>query len=238
MELFFQKKNAFTLIELLAVITTLAILALTLLPAIAANGRDSASIQCLNNLKTLGRAMFMYVDDNDDHLPTSDNIVWFQAYIPYLSEDEEASDLQNNHIFKCPDYPDPSQAITYAANNWAFSNLNDTVGSQISSFTEFSTVTRPAETVYLADYADPGVSDAEIVSEYLNSGDLVYHDVWAIEHLPYVKVRGGAQTLLSELRRVAKGRHGEGVNMLYFDGHANYMNSIDIVTDMWRMEKP
>ena len=59
----------FTLVELLAVVATLAILAAMLLPALARSRQKSSQAECLSNLKQLGHALQMYIDDNEDRLP-------------------------------------------------------------------------------------------------------------------------------------------------------------------------
>src|SRR5439155_20438681 len=65
------KRRGFTLIELLVVIAIIAILAAILFPVFA-QARDKArGAACLSNLKQMGMALMMYMQDNDE------KSVWF-----------------------------------------------------------------------------------------------------------------------------------------------------------------
>ncbi len=59
--------GAFTLIELLVVIAIIAILAALLLPALARAKQESQRASCLSNLKEMGIAFSLYLDENADH---------------------------------------------------------------------------------------------------------------------------------------------------------------------------
>lgn len=63
-------KRRFTLVELLIVISIIALLAAILLPALQKTRNRAREIQCLNNLKQNGLGLSVYAGDNNGLLPT------------------------------------------------------------------------------------------------------------------------------------------------------------------------
>ena len=62
-------KRAFTLIELLVVLAVIGILSSLLLPAVSRATEAGRSTACLGNLRQIGIALQLYVQDNQNRLP-------------------------------------------------------------------------------------------------------------------------------------------------------------------------
>ena len=115
-----MKKQKFTLIELLVVIAIIAILAAMLLPALSAARERARSASCLSNLKNLGLAHTIYMQDNDEHIIAYANAVngnngkkWPYLLMPYMDIDFPDGNGMNHTdwgytkkhqppIFNCP----------------------------------------------------------------------------------------------------------------------------------------
>ena len=129
------KRSGFTLIELLVVVAIIAILAAMLLPVLSQARKRARQAVCMNNLRQLGIAFTLYVEDYDGYFPPllygsstwSDwKMSWMQLIAPYIGMDLGKGQygweqIPLNSIFRCPSIQkkDPSgicAAYGYNAN--------------------------------------------------------------------------------------------------------------------------
>jgi prepilin-type N-terminal cleavage/methylation domain-containing protein/prepilin-type processing-associated H-X9-DG protein len=75
-----SRRAAFTLIELLMVITIIALLASMLLPAISTIQSRADSIACAQNLRSIGTAVQLYLQDHNQNFPAINPAVGPSVY--------------------------------------------------------------------------------------------------------------------------------------------------------------
>ena len=104
-------RQAFTLIELIVVISIIALLVGLLLPALGMARSSARRLQCMTLMVNIGQAMTMYTGDNDEWYPPSTHsfsvatpvAAWDVQLAPYLGFTELAGDPLSVNIFTSPE---------------------------------------------------------------------------------------------------------------------------------------
>ena len=221
--------KGFTLIELLVVIAIIAILAAILFPVFAQAREKARASSCLSNMKQIGTALQLYVDDWDETMPFGvsmyitppdgypgktymvyDNLVygnggnaytWMDAIFPYV---------KNVRLYHCPSIY--KGASGYAMNALLTTTLayDDVAGRSAIVWTNQSTETgRP-----LAEIASS--AKTVFVSENAYLPNSAYTMVMAA---PALLADYDNRLGVGELKAV---RHLGGSNFTFCDGHAKY----------------
>ena len=149
-----KSKNAFTLIELLVVISVIALLMAILMPALSAAKKRAGAAVCLSNLKQIGIGVFLYAESNNHILPRgmSDipgQVLWFDAFMPYLKDAYDVNDYRNVKIYRCPNYPNRNQTICYVINAWGWSTKTKdlTKTNEVCTPSHISVFRKPARMI-------------------------------------------------------------------------------------------
>ncbi len=236
-----RKIKAFTLVELLVVISIIALLLAVLMPALGKTRDQARSILCASNLKTIGMADIMYSQESDGwHLPAyyhdsprdpdGYQRLWFQNPLfvmladlkgrhneedQYIFEEEAITDTPQLKDFKCPyDKRTVENGGLHLEGGWLV---------QGSSYAMNMESLRPmgggwrSNKVY-ALKTDQVVKPAEKIHFMDGQWFVVY-----IQGAEYKRIWDVCGDVMGCIEwDSASYRHDEGANIAFYDGHVEY----------------
>ncbi len=199
-----KRQSAFTLIELLVVIAIIAILAAILFPVFAQAREKARQTQCLSNMRQMGIAVQMYLQDYDEQFPLDSHTgtnapwVWLNTLQPYV---------KTTLLYRCPSDPSVNwerplpgyrnvRRTSYGTNYWMLPRYDDCTG-----YNTLASITSPANTIYIAEMREN------------TTGDHFHPAMW---------VWPNNCGFYQPEQELAMTWHSGGTNYTFVDGHAKW----------------
>jgi prepilin-type N-terminal cleavage/methylation domain-containing protein/prepilin-type processing-associated H-X9-DG protein len=230
-----SQRRGFTLIELLVVIAIIAILAAILFPVFARARENARKSTCQSNLKQIGTANSMYLQDYDQVMPRwilaspaktgriyTDYFYWYELLVPYM---------KNDAVWRCP-----SDSTPYVSTGPppVDQRLNVSYGMNCAHNTALGNLGRGP---FNSGSGNVGHADAAIEDP---AGTILCADSESIGAMPYnyndVSFTGNGTYNADMVRDAARNRHNNTVNVLFYDGHVKAMPADNSGTEL--MSKP
>jgi len=247
-----SSQRGFTLIELLVVIAIIAILAAILFPVFAQARAKARGVSCLSNVRQLCTSMVMYCQDYDERFPqywwdqsyaggspTPNNAtsLWFNAIYPYV---------KNAQIYNCPD--NNYQFTTRQDGHWGWftsgANVTKIIGlnpvfydvvvgygsSEPLTYDhpKLASLSRPSETLIVADCLT-SLTGWEEWNSYDPNNAGNPKNAYRLRRVAYANGANSPQTwtdpaVYGPFQQAwdKDGRHSNGNNIGFADGHAKY----------------
>ena len=198
-------RRGFTLIELLVVIAIIAILAAILFPVFAKAREKARQTSCLSNIKQAGLAIMMYAQDYDEMLVRHCYQPPTTSNYPWTFAVQPYA--RNIQMFKCPsNQGDRNATLGCMGYGYNLSRLasGETVGCTERAMAE---IKAPAGLLMITESRD-------------GTNAVAWNGYWYRE----TDTGDPSYTHLT-------GRHNDGSNICYADGHAKWMKQSQLLTD-------
>lgn len=203
------KQRGFTLIELLVVIAIIAILAAILFPVFARAREKARQTSCLNNVKQLGLSFMMYAQDYDETLvPLANGGYGVARYNWYVIIQPY---IKNQQILACAS--DPKRAVGYGL---SFNNIacDDTSAGHLGVGAALANIESPADALMLTD------------AERADGAQIYF--IYSLKRYALGAVTGYPNNGIPN-----PGRHNDGNNVAFCDGHAKWIATSTMLDRNW-----
>lgn len=226
-----QKREGFTLIELIIVVGIIAILAGLLLPVLAKAKDRSKAIKCISNEKQMGVGMDLYIQDYYFYPPGREEGVtqWDMCVGSYAggSSDMLAQEARTA-LFLCPSarVPNTGVRLNFSGNPNILREVTKTKGPASAD-----EIKRPTDSIVVADgiqYAPDGSSHAILWGVAGSKGTAVYWNDGLIENGDSPIQVSADQDKVADVNdpTAADMRYRHGLthaNALFADGHVTHV---------------
>jgi prepilin-type N-terminal cleavage/methylation domain-containing protein/prepilin-type processing-associated H-X9-DG protein len=240
-----MRRRAFTLIELLVVIAIIAILAAILFPVFAQAREKARSATCQSNLKQMGTAIRMYVDDYDGNfIPAYEFGRGWRVCPFYIWPDFIQPYVRNFGIFACPSGP-TSLYVDHNARSCTEIGTQPYLGTTQNPFKltyvfneGWIDAARPPQAHPTLGYRLPGYNGMirDSISVGAGGANLGASDAEIEDHAGTIVITDGVpgtQAAIVVFRIIRDAdwgtspkvlrRHAEGFNVLFADSHVKFV---------------